>query len=498
MFDPEFFPTPDHVIRRMLLPYWTGDRVADHRAGKPVVRAVLEPSAGKGNILDWMRRTAGYEPGMRRCRDDLPKLYAIEQNPELVAILQAKEYRVLSRNFLNFKLENRVDLIVMNPPFSTGAKHLLHAWQILEEGNIVCLLNAETVRNPFSSERELLAKVIRDHGSIEYIGQVFRDAERASDVEVAIVHLHKERETKSELDFEFSYPDNDEKPNTPDFSIGQADETGLMKPDRIGALIRQYTCARDAYVRFLRARSEIEFFTRGVLSPHDLVSVVNNSSSGRYDWENNEDALESFQDTTRLKFWEHILRSVGVEKYLTSALRDKFAKFIEQNGSMALTAENINNILGMILLNANSILAQSVVDVFDTFTKYHKVNRCHPEGWKTNSSWKVNRKVILPNWVRYEFGSFRSCYNSYRTYSDVDKAMCFLSGKAFEDIVTIEQAMETAWKADRNAGSMQSTFFDIRCFKKGTIHLMFRDEKLWERFNIQAVEGRNWVGDQAA
>ena len=40
----------------------------------------------------------------------------------------------------------------MNPPFSEGDKHLLKAINIMKNGGqIVCILNAETIKNPYSN-----------------------------------------------------------------------------------------------------------------------------------------------------------------------------------------------------------------------------------------------------------------------------------------------------------------------------------------------------------
>jgi hypothetical protein len=39
----------------------------------------------------------------------------------------------------------------------------------------------------------------------------------------------------------------------------------------------------------------------------------------------------------------------------------------------------------------------------------------------------------------------------------------------------------------------ESTFFKMRYFKKGTLHLEFKDADLWERFNITAAKGKNWL-----
>ncbi len=75
----------------------------------------------------------------------------------------------------------------MNPPFADGAKHVLKAWEILFDGEIVAILNAETLKNPYSKERKLLFKLIEQYGEVEYLQQIFAgvDAERQTNVEIA-------------------------------------------------------------------------------------------------------------------------------------------------------------------------------------------------------------------------------------------------------------------------------------------------------------------------
>ena len=470
MFDPEFFPTPAPIVEKML----EGLPLRKHLPDCPY--GILEPSAGKGDILDAIEAKGSSYGGYNG-----PKLWAIEQNPELVGLLQSKGYKVVSRDFLAFRPENRIDLIVMNPPFSVGAKHLLHAWDILEGGDVVCLLNAETIRNPFSEERKRLAFVIEHNGSVEFLGPVFKDSERPTDVEIALVRLHKERPADSGIRFEAK----EGAEERPEFHKVET-ATDLMKPDLVGALIRQYEKAKESYADLLKSQAAVSFYCQGVCVASDILPHGNDRHSptlGSLDSQ-----YDDFVDGLRLKFWTHILGVLGIEKLLTHKLRSTFQAFIEQQGSMALTKENIADVLGMLMLNSDSILKQSVVAVFDLFTKYHETNREHIEGWKTNERWKVGRKVILPNYVRYEYGKFGNAYGRYSEYSDIDKALCYLSGKRLEDIVTIEKAIKP------HANTSESEFFFMRYFQKGTLHLTFKDESLWARFNQVACDGRNWIG----
>ena len=478
MFDPDFYPTPAPVIEKMLGAFNFRDRNSE-----TVIRNVLEPSAGKGDILDWIVERGKCYGGYNG-----PKLHAIEQSPELVGILQSKGHKVVSRDFLAFKPETRFDLIAMNPPFSEGARHLLHAWDIADGTKIVCLLNAETIRNPYTEERKLLEGIIAEHGTVEFLGPVFKEAERTTGVEVALVRLFRPRHSDDAFAFAFDAPMDKEAPV--DLGLDAGEGSALMRPDQMGALIRQYEKAKDAFRNYLKARAEIAFYCSGVLDASQAIEAATEASTVRYGRDTLEAQYDAFKDSLRLKFWQHILGCVGIEKLLTHKMRSNFAEFVEQQGAMSLTKENIASIVQMLLLNSDSILKQSVVAVFDLFTAYHKENRLITEGWKTNDFWRVNRKVILPYFVRFDYGKFHTAYGKYSEYSDIDKALCYLSGKRLEDIVTIEAAI----KDNQTTNEAESTFFRMRYFKKGTLHLVFKDEALWAKFNQVACDGKNWLG----
>ena len=38
-----------------------------------------------------------------------------------------------------------------------------------------------------------------------------------------------------------------------------------------------------------------------------------------------------------------------------------------------------------------------------------------------------------------------------------------------------------------------STFFELRIYKKGTVHLKFRDKPVWEKFNGRVAQIRKWI-----
>ena len=161
--------------------------------------------------------------------------------------------------------------------------------------------------------------------------------------------------------------------------------------------------------------------------------------------------------------------------------------------------------------NRTTILDKAVVAVFDIFTSYYHENRCHVEGWKTNDKFKVNRKLILPNWVKWDdwstardlktYGSrFSLNYHQHYEFSDIDKVMCYLTGENYDTCYTIRQALETrftrmgkVFPGDKFDSECESQFFTLRFFKKGTLHLEFKSESLWQEFNLRACAGKQWL-----
>lgn len=106
-------------------------------------------------------------------------------------MLKKDGFRVVHDNFLTFRPTTKYAAIVMNPPFSAGAAHLLKALDVMQDGGkIRCLLNAETLRNPCTNERkELAAKLEELHATVKYIPDAFKNARRAARVEVALVSV---------------------------------------------------------------------------------------------------------------------------------------------------------------------------------------------------------------------------------------------------------------------------------------------------------------------
>lgn len=100
---PGFFPTPADTV----------DRLVDLANINASTKRILEPSAGKGDIADGIRR-AGF----------VGDIVCVEVIARLADICRAKGYNTLQGDILDTTLETnylvQYDRIIMNPPFEKG------------------------------------------------------------------------------------------------------------------------------------------------------------------------------------------------------------------------------------------------------------------------------------------------------------------------------------------------------------------------------------------
>mgnify|MGYP000140191330 CR=1 FL=1 len=110
---------------------------------------VLEPSCGKGNILQALAATGA-------------ACYAIELSHNLrkLAALRvpAKNVTIVHADFLEHEIGYQFDAVVMNPPFSADIEHIRHAWEHLAPGGRLVAIAGESC---WSSSRKRGAEEFR-------------------------------------------------------------------------------------------------------------------------------------------------------------------------------------------------------------------------------------------------------------------------------------------------------------------------------------------------
>ena len=102
----------------------------------------------------------------------------------------------------------------------------------------------------------------------------------------------------------------------------------------------------------------------------------------------------------------------------------------------------------------------------------YKSNIHYFNAWKSNSGYKVNKKIILPFYYRASY-EYRPSGAAYNFLTDLEKVMRYFKPSVHQNI-TINEVCQRAVDA-RNNRKIETEYFYISIFKKGTIHVHFKD-----------------------
>ena len=485
----DFYPTPSALAGRMF-----------SKVDWSHVRTVLEPSAGKGDLVDCMARVGSH---LRRRRyfgiDDVrKKTDVIECDYNLRLILRGKGYRLIADDFLTFTTDKRYDLVIMNPPFSNGDEHLLHAIDLMQHGGqIVSLLNAETIRNPYTQRRHvLLNKLAEYEAKIEFVRDGFKHAQRKTGVEVAIVYIKiPEKQTRTSHIFETM-----KKSQGYTFEPGEA--TALIGGSDIQQLIQLHDLEAKCGIALMEEYAALTPYLGRAADGAEEPLLCLNLGGDNYRTITSE-AVNGYLKALRAKYWRLFLDRPAVREKLTSSMADDYNNKVADMANYDFTEHNILQVV----FDMQSQLAQGVEDsIMALFEKFSAQHSYYPEctnnihyfsGWKTNKAHKVGKKVIIPihgcccdrSWERGALAK----YNVYKFISDLERALNFLDKGQTEFRCHIERAIERANAAGSNKADF--TFFTATFYKKGTCHIRFKPEAapLIDRLNIFAARQRSWL-----
>lgn len=483
MFSKDFYPTPEQLASDMLSGIdfdW--------------ISSVLEPSAGKGDLADAVRQRLRSTCAGCWNKTDWD-IDTIELNPELRHILTGKGYRVVHDDFLTYDTAKHYDLIVMNPPFFGGDKHLLKAIKMQRRGGqIVCLLNAETVKNPCTNARRKLAKKLEEYSaSVEFLEKAFAQAERRTDVEIALVKINIPQ-AEQESDILTNLRREAERPE-------QAQETdqALIDSDFIRAIIQRYQIEVRAGLKLIEEWRAMKPLIMSSLKPDVYDNPIINMEIQKGD--RSATMENAYIKKVRTKYWETLLTAPEFMGLFTSNLREEYLSRVNELADYEFSPFNIYTIR----IELNEKLTKGVEDtllaLFDELSAQHawypeqKKNIHYFDGWATNKAWKINKKVIIPlsaydQW-RTDCWYRLNDYKVVQKLSDIEKALNYLDGGLTES-VDLCQILEAAQRAGQTK-EIQLKYFTVTFYKKGTCHIRFTNEDLLQKFNLYGCQRKGWL-----
>ncbi|MDR2115734.1 MAG: DUF4942 domain-containing protein [Planctomycetaceae bacterium] len=464
MLDNEFYPTPKDLAHRMA--------AMVNRDGRDTT--VLEPSAGKGDLIKALYNYKSLD------------IDAIEIDSDLRGILKADKIRVVHDDFLTFNTLKRYNYILMNPPFSCGDKHLTKALSLLVPGGkCICLLNVATLDNTYSHLRKTVKQQLEEWGAeIETIPGAFKDAERKTDVDVSLICVTRPEEEnpinlildslKREVAEEFKGIDSFQENTLIDSDPIKAAVTRCYLEQKVGLqLLQEY--------RFLK-----KFITEVRASEYTLqdgdvfnISVTPNE----------------YIRMIRKKYWEVLFHLPEFNKQMTTKLISKLDSEINRFSEYDFSEYNILALRSELSQKIVQDVEGEIIELFDECSRKYHWSECSKNihyfnGWKTNESWKVNKKVVLPFSSRLYYGGYSS-YDVCSKLRDIERVFAFLDSgqRDYQDIYNI---VEYAFR-QKQTRNIRLKYVTIDLYKKGTMHIKFNDEDLLQRFNIFGCLHKKWL-----
>lgn len=479
MKDNQFYPTP----------YATAERAAKLLTGRGLL---LEPSAGHGDLL---------KPFSYRHAPDY-KIKCVEIDPDNVAVLRAAGHDTTQGDFLTMQLPRIYDAVLMNPPFNSGVKHILKAWGLLKQGGeLVAIINRSALDNDFSADRQLLNTLIEAHGEFINIGRAFDDddAERKAAVDCAIIYMKRKQYEEDGINLTEDLKRGPEIRIEPD----KVQEFGLIKADFVSAAEEDYQRGIGEVFKGLESIEKGwqilnsrfgSASARDIKSLDEVFAAAMEAIASKYGGSKTMEAIKGdFVASVRALSWLTVLDKTEVEKLLYSQDRAEFVnQILTDSRGVSFTKQNIIGFVHSIFTKRNEIFTGAVKKLFNELRRYHDGNHCHTEGWKTNKSWKVPEKIILPYGVTCDqWGYWRISY--HQDYlNDLDRIIRVLDCKPDDFGSTIKGALQDAIRAAaehkrKYSDEIETPYFILKYFKKGTLHITFKKEHDEIRNRINAI-----------
>lgn len=477
----DYYPTPESLL----------DQITAGIDWK-FVKTVLEPSAGKGNIAEYVAK----KQKMKLDRNDFYRekhIDVIEIEPELQAILKDKGFCLVHNDFLTFHTYKHYDLIIMNPPFSAGAKHLLKAIEVQQTsgGAIICILNAETLRNPYTNERKDLAKKLETYNAeIEYYENAFSSSERPTDVEIAVVKLILPEPASESTIFktlrEKEYTEYQDK-----------ESYEIVESDFIKMSIALYNREIEIGLRLYQEYREMQKYCL------DESLILLGFNEGEYNRQFTEFNINGYVYEVRRKYWSKFFKDPKITGKLTTDLYNQYISRVNEFVCYDFSFWNIKTIQAEIASKLVQGVEDAIIKLFEDLSHKHywdedgtSGNIHYYNGWKTNSAYKINKKVILPMQAFYTYsrkleGNFSPCGRCYSTLSDIERVLNYLdTGETPE--VDLDIQLQEAGRLNQTR-NIECKYFTLTFYKKGTCHITFTNERLLKKFNIFGSQKKGWL-----
>ena len=332
---------------------------------------------------------------------------------------------------------------------------------------------------------------------MEYVDGGFSDAERSTDVTVAFIRIDIPEE-KRESDIYDRLRKAAELEDIPETNV-----TDMTVADFMAQIVTRYNVETDAGLALIREYKAMRPYMTTDFDEEKAFGATLTLCAGdpKNAFAGSPPNANDFLRLVRAKYWRALFSNKEFVGKLTSNLQSKYYNMVQELQHYDFTLFNIRQIAEQMEAEMGRGIQDTIVALFDKMTnEYSWYPECaknvhYYNGWKTNKVHKINSKVILPvsgifshyGWEKETF----SVREAVRTISDIEKVFDYLDGGKTEP-VNLEWVLNLACDGGQTR-KIPCKYFFVDLFKKGTMHIKFRDQELVDKFNIYCCRKKNWL-----
>ncbi|TXG99965.1 MAG: DUF4942 domain-containing protein [Nevskiaceae bacterium] len=410
------------------------------------VERLIDLCAGTGALADaYMRRMRSiygshYHSHSSNVVDHLVDVVEIDARHH--PALRDKGYKIVGLDFNCFDMAAGVGYThaICNPPFNLGARFAIKAYEMLWEGEVVVILNAETVRNPCNSERRMLVQLIEQHGSVEFVKDAFigSGVERETEVEVALVYLRKTGDCNTDHIAPLIESLSKDTDGAGGEDIKLPYELALPA-NFVENQCRAFRMAVKAMREAVRAEAVASYFAARV---GRTMAKLNDKEGAVKDAPIDDSSIRSTLRTRYMELkdraWASILRNTETMERLSQKVQKQAESHFAHVKTLEFTESNVYGFLLGLVQSQPEMQANMCEEVFDLFSRYHSSNLVFYSAWRYKSADKHRAngmrlrttRFILPN-----NGCYSQCLNheAEQRLGDIDKVFALMDGKQLPD-----------------------------------------------------------------
>lgn len=209
----------------------------------------------------------------------------------------------------------------------------------------------------------------------------------------------------------------------------------------------------------------------------------------RYDY--NYDGIETILGQFKRSAWDILSSRIGIRKIMSVKARQQFEDQLANGDLPEISEETIIGILQGFCNQATELAQEAIKEVFEWLKPSA---RSHAGSYKTNSSFRVGKRVVIPYGCETGWNTCRVNYNKEKYLIALDSAFHTLGG--FGPLTGTRGALVDAInRTSLTERRGETDLFEFKCFKNGNLHIRFKRLDLVKELNRVAT-GIAELGDE--